>query len=556
MDALRRRFHPDHDDDEDELEVNDEDAEGLSHVGQAAYEVLSTQHAEHHLHLWNVTSGTVIGELDQTPKDLFVAEEDPPEGHSDWFPVKMGEIMKRTVTWCDVMSLAPPDGKFLEELRDAMTHIHRNADPENPPVIRMMFGNIIGMPVNCTAVVEALTRDLGPDPNLLLWVGSWRNGVSWNHAKMIAVDGKYLHTGGHNMWDKHYLRHSPVFDLSLELKGSVTHDGHMFANNAWKYIKHVQGSFAGRMMENLPDYMATILKGRVIVTDYPADEAAEFPPLYQRGMMPEDDGDDVDEDAESAVKIISMGRTGSGAHPSDDAFVAMIDSAQTIVRMALQDLGPVCFPGTQRALPGCKWPHSYMQAIARVIWEKGVDVEILLSNPHSVPAGLSMTEANYGNGWSCVDVASEIIKEIQKQFPDAEETALAEKVQDNLRICFLRCANGNAYDDGATKGMHAKHFMVDDICAYVGSQNLYVCDLSEWGVVIDNAEQTEAMKASYWDPMWEQSYTGEDVDVDAVMEGLGIDRDGDDGDTDEDKMAAAKAMTCHSSEYCEDHDEE
>jgi hypothetical protein len=70
--------------------------------------------------------------------------EDPPDGHSDWFPVKMGEIMKRTNTWCDVMSLSPPDGKFLEELRDAITHINRNADPENPPVIRMMFGNIIG----------------------------------------------------------------------------------------------------------------------------------------------------------------------------------------------------------------------------------------------------------------------------------------------------------------------------------------------------------------------------------------------------------------------------
>ncbi len=52
--------------------------------------------------------------------------------------------MKRTKTWCDVMSLSPPDGKFLEELRDAITHINRNSDSESPPVIRMMFGNIIG----------------------------------------------------------------------------------------------------------------------------------------------------------------------------------------------------------------------------------------------------------------------------------------------------------------------------------------------------------------------------------------------------------------------------
>ncbi len=29
---------------------------------------------------------------------------------------------------------------------------------------------------------------------------------------------------------------------------------------------------------------------------------------------------------------------------------------------------------------------------------KGIDVEIVLSNPHSIPGGLSMAEANYGNG--------------------------------------------------------------------------------------------------------------------------------------------------------------
>lgn len=257
------------------------------------------------------------------------------------------------------------------------------------------------MPVNCTAVVKELTRDLPPDPNLLLWVGSWRNGVSWNHAKIIAVDGKYLHTGGHNMWDKHYLRHSPVFDLSIELRGDVAHDGHLFANNAWRYVKHVQGSFAGRLMENLPDYAATVLKGRVIVTDFPEEEAAEFPPLYQHSSVPADE-----DPPESVQKMITIGRTGSGAHPSDDAFVAMIDSAETIIRMALQDLGPVCFPGTLRALPGCIWPHNYMQALARVIWEKGVDVEILLSNPHSIPGGLSGTEANYGNGTLPVFVCS------------------------------------------------------------------------------------------------------------------------------------------------------
>lgn len=66
-------------------------------------------------------------------------------------------------------------------------------------IVRMMFGNIVGMPTNCSGVLDELTKDLPGDANIRLWVGAWRKGVSWNHAKIIAVDGKYLHTGGHNM---------------------------------------------------------------------------------------------------------------------------------------------------------------------------------------------------------------------------------------------------------------------------------------------------------------------------------------------------------------------
>ena len=139
---------------------------------------------------------------------------------------------------------------------------------------------------------------------------------------------------------------------------------------------------------------------------------------------------------------------------------------------------------------------------------------------------MSPTEANYGNGWSCVDVAAEIIKRIKKQYPDAEDDALRQKVADNLRVSFIREERGNKWEDGMTMGMHAKHFIVDDIAAYIGSQNLYVCDLAEWGVVIDDPAQTQKFMDEYWTPMWQHSHTGEDVNVDDVMDGLDIDRDG------------------------------
>ena len=56
------------------------------------------------------------------------------------------------------------------------------------------------------------------------------------------------------------------------------------------------------------------------------------------------------------------------------------------------------------------------------------------------------------------------------------------------------------------------------------SQNIYICDLAEWGVLIDDEATTKKIMEEYWNPMWKSSFTGEDVDVQAVMDGLKIDR--------------------------------
>lgn len=570
-------------------EVIDADAIGLSHVGTAAYDVLRKKHNYYHHSQWNVTSGAMVGEVHQTPTDAFSIERDEhPEGHSDWFPEKMAEIVSRTKIWCDVMSLGPPDGKFLEHLNEALKTIATRAKESSdgneaiePVIVRFLFGNIVGMPVNCNKVIEKLMEGLDIaeyGAYLQVWVGAWRRGVSWNHAKLIAVDGMYLHTGGHNLWDPHYLKNDPVHDLSLEMKGKVTHDGHYFANQQWAFIAKRQSTIIGQCIDRVPDYVPLLWKTRVTVSEWPDKVAAEFPPTYSKRMIAKYDSSDLLTDAsEQLVPIISVGRQGvmldkanfAKARPADDAFIAMINSAQTIIRCGLQDLGPVCVPGTKMALPGCTWPKNYLNAIGRAIWERGVDVEIVLSNPSSIPGNLSPTEANYGNGWTCVDVAAEIIRTIPEQFPDAVDSDVRQKVEENLRVCFIKHkVGGTSYNSGMTMGMHAKHFIVDDVCTYIGSQNLYVCDLAEWGVIIDHKEQVQAIMEQYWNPMWACSYTDTDVDVQEVMDGLEIDRNGEQqsttffsGNTSEGNQhmsKAVKAETCagNSEFYTVDDDDE
>ena len=309
------------------------------------------------------------------------------------------------------------------------------------------------------------------------------------------------------------------------MEGRVTNDAHCYANEQWAFIQDCQDTIIGKIIDKFPDYLPMVMEARVTVSAFPRKLATEFPPMYTNSLIP------ICEKLESDIPVLSLGRYGSlqlKDRPSDDAFVAMFDSAEKSIRLTLQDLGPVCIPGTKTPLPGCRWPKEYLSAFARAIWLKGVDVEIVLSNPGSVPGGLKPLEACYGNGWSCVDVAAEIIKRLRKQFPEADDDQVRQKITDNLRICFIRREYGNTWADDLTIAMHSKHFIIDDICTYVGSQNLYICDLAEWGVFIDDADETKKIMEKYWNPMWKYSFTGEDCKVQDVLDGQNVNRDNDD----------------------------
>ncbi len=127
--------------------IEDESAEDLSYIAKAAYDVLRTKHTSYHKSQWNVTKSVMVGSLHHTPDIKFVktGEEPPKEGHSNWFAEKMCEIMSKTTKWCDVMSLAAPDGYFLEQFKKALKNIvEMNRGNPDVVIVRLMFGNILG----------------------------------------------------------------------------------------------------------------------------------------------------------------------------------------------------------------------------------------------------------------------------------------------------------------------------------------------------------------------------------------------------------------------------
>ena len=102
-----------------------------------------------------------------------------------------------------------------------------------------------------------------------------------------------------------------------------------------------------------------------------------------------------------------------------------------------------------------------------------------------------------------------------------------------LKISFIRHKGGKKYfrekkpdDDEEDKKdhdevcNHSKYIIVDDVCSYTGSQNLYVSNLAEWGVIVDDAKLTAKMLEDYWNPMWTASYDETDSDMNKVIDNV------------------------------------
>ncbi|CAE8643062.1 unnamed protein product [Polarella glacialis] len=151
-------------------------------------------------------------------------------------------------------------------------------------------------------------------------------------------------------------------------------------------------------------------------------------------------------------------------------------------------------------LPGTVWPTIYFPAIGGALC-RGVDVHMVVSNPHSKPGGVKA--ASYGNGWTCVDVAGMLVKAAMKSNPQVSVEEMSQIVSSHLHITYIRSTSTcRDWPDGQHAGNHSKVIVVDEIAHYIGPQNLYMVNLCEWGLIFDDEVQTAQFMDHYWNPMW------------------------------------------------------
>eukprot|EP00747_Dinoflagellata_sp_TGD_P195940 gnl/TRDRNA2_/TRDRNA2_65371_c0_seq1.p1 gnl/TRDRNA2_/TRDRNA2_65371_c0~~gnl/TRDRNA2_/TRDRNA2_65371_c0_seq1.p1 ORF type:complete len:609 (+),score=82.20 gnl/TRDRNA2_/TRDRNA2_65371_c0_seq1:69-1895(+) len=475
----------------------------LSYLGKAVVEAMKCQHGSCEGTNFNVSMGACKRLLHTPPsgyhRDKRIDKDDETT-HSDYLPEAMYECISKAEAWMTLTSLGPPDGKFLRAISRGIADLHAK---DKPIIIRILLSNVPGTPTDDKALLKELVKDLPESTKVKIWVAAYRKGsTSWNHSKIIASDDKYLITGGHNLWDAHYLQKDPTRDLTAEYEGDIAVDGHLFANQMWKFVIE-DTSRSGEMKDAVP-----IIRNRSSMCKYPST-LEDYPPMYEPKSKEslQSQGD---------TPLVSLGRYGelfdNARNASDAGILAMFKAAKVSIKCCIQDLGSVCFqwpPGTDRFahLPGLEWPHAYMQEIGKAICERGVTVQILLSAPHAVPGGSAGNSDYYGYGWTVAHVAEQFVKEMQIAMPEKDSEELL-ACCDRLQMCYMKGTKGESdyCRQNGKVGNHAKNVIVDDQAYLIGSQNLYDCNLAEWGVLVDDADQCRRFVAEYWQPLWKCSF--------------------------------------------------
>ena len=163
------------------------------------------------------------GWLRQTPDcwGSLLCQEPPPGAHR--FLRRVTELISDAHTGVDFSGLyPPPDGRFFDAIADGLKAASAKG---YRPMVRILVGL---PPLHYKTLLRggylsALWRRLGIGGNKLghVQVAGMRTGVtSWNHSKVLVVDGRKAIVGGMNWWSKDYTQdRDPINDVSMEVSG-------------------------------------------------------------------------------------------------------------------------------------------------------------------------------------------------------------------------------------------------------------------------------------------------------------------------------------------------
>ena len=357
--------------------------------------------------------------------------------------------------------------------------------------------------------LDKLLADVGPDATRLpvaITRASTNQLVSWNHAKIVAVDGTTAIVGGHNMWSGSYIQTiDPVHDVSVAVSGPAADVAQRFADTQWTFAcahswdKAYDDYVHSAALAACPEHLAPTESpgaGHVKVLAV-AREGIGIGPFVSLANT-------VDPNTTvgcgPAPDLTNLGGAVYDAqNPGEEAMRAMVRRATDHVNISQQDITFGC--------PMPTYDARMFEAIADRLLH-GVRVRIVLSTP----GAKTKNSTAYSNINSLAEVSNDLYQVAVRVAGDA--TAARAAVCANLQLASIRFGPSSTWPNGHGFGNHAKVIEVDGQAFSVGSNNLYPAWLQEFAYVYDDAAATAAFTTNYLDPLWSWSKTTAVIDHD------------------------------------------
>ncbi|GAA2143248.1 hypothetical protein GCM10009760_29350 [Kitasatospora kazusensis] len=426
-----------------------------------------------------------------------------------------GNIAKATRT-VDISSLAPfPNGGFEDAI---VAGLKAATAAGNKLQVRVLVGaaplyNINVLP---SSYRDDLVRKLGDAAaDVTLNVASMttsRTAFSWNHSKLLVVDGQSVITGGINGWKDDYLDTAhPVSDVDLALTGPAAASAGAYLDTLWGWTCAHSGllSAAWFASSNGAACRPTLEKD-----ENPAPAATGTVPAIAVGGLgvgirssdplstyrpdppaPSHDGCNVI----GLHDNTNADRDYETVNPEENALRALVASAGSHIEISQQDLNGTCPP-----LP--RYDIRLYDTLAAKL-AAGVKVRIVVSDPANRG---TVGSGGYSQIKSLAEISDTLLGRLAAVTPDAPAAKAA--MCRNLQLASFRSAPGATWADGHPYPLHHKLVSVDGSAFYIGSKNLYPAWLQDFGYIVEDPAAAAQLDTDLLSPEWEYSQATATVD--------------------------------------------
>ncbi|WP_405445557.1 phospholipase [Streptomyces erythrochromogenes] len=407
----------------------------------------------------------------------------------------------------DISTLAPfPNGGYQEAI---VAGLKESAEKGNRLKVRVMVGAapIYHSTVKPSSYRDELLAKLGPAAaaNITLNVASMttsKTAFSWNHSKLVVVDGGSVITGGINSWKDDYLETThPVADVDLALSGPAAGSAGRYLDTLWDWTCRNKSSWSSVWFAASPgaDCMPSLPR--------PASPAGggNVPALAVGGLGVGIRQNDPTSPFRPVLPTAGDTKCGIGVpdrtnadrdydtvNPEESALRALVSSATSHIEISQQDVHATCPP-----LP--RYDVRLYDALAAKL-VSGVKVRIVVSDPANRG---TIGSGGYSQIKSLGEVSDALRGRVAALTGDGgrARTAMCE----NLQLATFRASDRPTWADGKPYAQHHKLVSVDGSAFYIGSKNLYPSWLQDFGYIVESPAAAGQVKSDLLDPQWRYS---------------------------------------------------